>query len=94
MKSSETKLNGAPAPRGVLRLGLPKGSLEQYTLELFARSVWRVSVGSMSYFPNVNDPELSLTLARSQEISRYVAEGVLDAGITGRDWRLENKSDV
>ncbi|MDR2612605.1 MAG: ATP phosphoribosyltransferase [Deltaproteobacteria bacterium] len=82
------------APRGVLRLGIPKGSLEQYTLELFARSGWKISVGSRSYFPDVNDPELALTISRAQEISRYVADGVLDAGITGRDWRLENDSDV
>jgi ATP phosphoribosyltransferase len=92
MKSCEG--NGDGKPKGVLRLGIPKGSLEQYTLELFSKSGWRVSVGSRSYFPNVNDPELSLTLSRAQEISRYVAEGVLDAGITGRDWRLENESDV
>jgi ATP phosphoribosyltransferase len=81
-------------PRGVLKLGIPKGSLEQYTLELFARSGWSITVGSRSYFPNVNDPELSLTISRAQEISRYVAQGVIDAGITGRDWRLENESDV
>ncbi|MDR1166294.1 MAG: ATP phosphoribosyltransferase [Deltaproteobacteria bacterium] len=90
MKPSKTT---EAAPAGVLKLGLPKGSLEQYTLELLARSGWRVSVGSRSYFPGVNDPELSLTISRAQEISRYVAEGVLDAGITGRDWRLENQSD-
>jgi ATP phosphoribosyltransferase len=82
------------ATRGVLKLGLPKGSLESYTLELLARSGWRVTVGSRSYFPNVNDPELSLVISRAQEISRYVADGVIDAGITGRDWRLENESDV
>ncbi|MDR3155141.1 MAG: ATP phosphoribosyltransferase [Deltaproteobacteria bacterium] len=82
------------APRGILRLGIPKGSLEQATLELFARSGWKITVGSRSYFPGVNDPELSLTISRAQEISRYVADGVLDAGITGRDWRLENGSDV
>jgi ATP phosphoribosyltransferase len=79
---------------GVLKLGLPKGSLEAYTLELLAKSGWRVTVGSRSYFPGVNDPELSLTISRAQEISRYVAEGVIDCGITGRDWRLENESDV
>jgi ATP phosphoribosyltransferase len=81
-------------PRGVLKLGLPKGSLEAYTLGLFAKSGWRVTVGSRSYFPGVNDPELSLIISRAQEISRYVADGVIDAGITGRDWRLENESDV
>jgi ATP phosphoribosyltransferase len=77
-----------------LKLGIPKGSLEQYTLELFARSGWKINVGSRSYFPEVNDPELELTISRAQEISRYVADGVLDAGITGRDWRLENRSEV
>ncbi|MDR2198177.1 MAG: ATP phosphoribosyltransferase [Deltaproteobacteria bacterium] len=78
----------------VLKLGIPKGSLEAYTLELFLKSGWRVNVSSRSYFPGVNDPELALTIARAQEISRYVADGVIDAGITGRDWRLENESDV
>ncbi|MDR2353135.1 MAG: ATP phosphoribosyltransferase [Deltaproteobacteria bacterium] len=92
MTSSEAIVSSEPLK--VLKLGLPKGSLEQYTLELFARSGWRVTVGSRSYFPGVNDPELALTISRAQEISRYVASGVLDAGITGRDWRLENQSDV
>jgi ATP phosphoribosyltransferase len=87
MKSSEE------SPK-VLKLGLPKGSLEAYTLELLAKAGWRVTVGSRSYFPKVNDPELSLIISRAQEISRYVADGVIDAGITGRDWRLENQSNV
>ncbi|MDR2405454.1 MAG: ATP phosphoribosyltransferase [Deltaproteobacteria bacterium] len=78
----------------VLKLGIPKGSLEAFTLELLAKSGWRVTVGARSYFPRVNDAELSLFISRAQEISRYVADGVIDAGITGRDWRLENESDV
>jgi ATP phosphoribosyltransferase len=87
-----------PAPAGgdeqVLRLGLPKGSLEQYTLNLMARSGWRVNIGSRNYFPDIDDPEIRCTLTRAQEMSRYVADGVLDCGLSGKDWRLENQSDV
>jgi ATP phosphoribosyltransferase len=78
----------------ILRLGLPKGSLEQYTLSLFARSGWRVNIGSRNYFPGIDDPEIECTLSRSQEMSRYVEQGVLDCGLAGKDWRLENQSDV
>jgi ATP phosphoribosyltransferase len=93
MKSSDG-IGQDAAPKGVLRLGLPKGSLEQYTLGLFARSGWRVSIGSRNYFPNIDDPEIQCTLSRSQEMSRYVEQGVLDCGLAGKDWRLENQSDV
>ncbi|MDR1870688.1 MAG: ATP phosphoribosyltransferase [Deltaproteobacteria bacterium] len=78
----------------VLKLGLPKGSLEEYTLGLFARSGWRITVGSRNYFPSINDPEITCTLCRVQEMTRYVASGILDAGFTGKDWRLENGSEV
>ncbi|MDR2349292.1 MAG: ATP phosphoribosyltransferase [Deltaproteobacteria bacterium] len=94
MRKSDISLGETASGERVLKLGLPKGSLEQYTLALFARSGWKVNVGSRSYFPTVNDPELAITISRAQEISRYVADGVLDAGITGKDWRLENQSDV
>ncbi|MDR1577550.1 MAG: ATP phosphoribosyltransferase [Deltaproteobacteria bacterium] len=73
-----------------LKLGLPKGSLEEYTINLFARSGWRINVGSRNYFPAIDDPEISCTLCRVQEMTRYVSSGVLDAGFTGKDWRLEN----
>ncbi len=78
----------------VLKLGIPKGSLQQSTIELFAKSGWRVSVNSRSYFPDIDDPEITCSLCRAQEMSRYVEQGVLDAGITGKDWILENDSEV
>ena len=77
-----------------LRLGLPKGSLEQAPIELFKKSGWKISGSSRSYFPTVDDETLRCSLARPQEMSRYVEAGTLDAGITGKDWTQENKSDV
>lgn len=77
-----------------LRLGLPKGSLEQATIDLFKKSGWKISGSSRSYFPSVDDETLRCSLARPQEMSRYVESGTLDAGITGKDWTLENQSDV
>lgn len=74
----------------ILRFGIPKGSLEQQTLDLMRKSGWRVSVGSRSYMPTVDDPALSCRLLRPQEMPRYIADGTLDAGITGRDWIVEN----
>ncbi|MGD0650042.1 MAG: ATP phosphoribosyltransferase [Verrucomicrobiia bacterium] len=78
----------------VLRLGLPKGSLQESTLALMAKAGWKVLTGSRSYVPRTEDPELELRLIRAQEISRYVEHGFLDAGITGADWIAENDSDV
>ncbi|MBD5642239.1 MAG: ATP phosphoribosyltransferase [Desulfovibrio sp.] len=72
-----------------LKLGLPKGSLEDATIRLFDAAGWRIRKHSRNYFPEVNDPELSISLARAQEIGGYVARGVLDAGITGLDWLAE-----
>src|SRR5262245_62988537 len=77
-----------------LTLGLPKGSLEAATLELFRKSGWKISGAERSYFPSVDDDTLRCVLARPQEMSRYVEDGVLDAGITGKDWTLENASNV
>lgn len=77
-----------------LRLGLPKGSLQEATFNLFKQAGFEINVRSRSYFPSVNDPELEIILMRAQEIPRYVAEGVLDAGISGLDWILENEADV
>lgn len=79
---------------GRLMLGLPKGSLQDATLEKFAKAGWNVTVSSRSYEPYVDDPELSIRLIRAQEISRYVEHGYLDAGITGLDWIQENGSKV
>ncbi len=77
-----------------LKLGIPKGSLEKATLELFAKAGWRITPVSRNYFPAVDDPELSCSICRPQEMSNYVESGMLDAGITGKDWTLENDSDV
>jgi ATP phosphoribosyltransferase len=78
----------------VLRFGLPKGSLQESALQKMAKAGWNVSVSSRSYVPYVDDDELEIRLIRAQEISRYVENGVLDAGITGHDWIIENDSDV
>ncbi|MBU1909302.1 MAG: ATP phosphoribosyltransferase, partial [Verrucomicrobia bacterium] len=77
-----------------LVLGLPKGSLQEATFLMMKKAGFTVSVGSRSYLPTINDPELEGRLIRAQEISRYVEHGMLDAGITGYDWILENQSDV
>jgi ATP phosphoribosyltransferase len=77
-----------------LKFGIPKGSLEKSTMSLFEKSGWKINVNSRSYFPDINDPTLDLTLCRAQEMSRYVENGTLDAGLTGKDWIEENQSDV
>jgi ATP phosphoribosyltransferase len=77
-----------------LKLGIPKGSLQDATLELFARAGWRISVSSRSYFPSIDDPEIECMLVRAQEMPRYVESGALDAGITGKDWILETSANV
>ncbi len=78
----------------VLKLGIPKGSLEEATLNLFARAGWKISMRHRNYFPEVNDPQLAIRLCRPQEMPRYVNDGVLDAGLTGKDWIMENNVDV
>ena len=78
----------------VLKLGIPKGSLENATIALFEKSGWQIKLASRNYFPEVDDPELSCSICRPQEMSRYIEGGMLDAGITGKDWTLENDSDV
>jgi ATP phosphoribosyltransferase len=78
----------------LLKLGIPKGSLENATIELFKKSGWKISISSRSYFPSVDDDELRCTLVRAQEMSRFVEMGTLDAGLTGKDWILENNSNV
>lgn len=77
-----------------LKLGLPKGSLQESTLALFKRAGFNIFVEPRSYFPRIDDSEISLILIRAQEIPRYVDEGVLDAGLTGKDWIVENGSKV
>ncbi len=76
------------------KLGIPKGSLQDSTVELFRKAGWKISVSSRSYFPGIDDPELECMLIRAQEMSRYVENGILDAGLTGADWVEENGSDV
>lgn len=78
----------------VLKLGIPKGSLEEATVKLFARAGYDIKIKSRSYFPDIDDPEIECMLIRAQEIARYVADGVLDAGLTGKDWVMENRVDV
>jgi len=80
--------------RKVLRIGLPKGSLQDATIEKMAKAGYNISVSSRSYIPYVDDPELQIRMIRAQEISRYVEHGYLDCGITGHDWIRENNSKV
>jgi ATP phosphoribosyltransferase len=80
--------------KNLLKIGIPKGSLESATIELFQKAGWRISVSSRNYFPSIDDDELSCALVRAQEMSRYVEMGTLDVGLTGIDWVLENESDV
>ena len=77
-----------------LKLGIPKGSLENATVDLFRRAGFNITVSSRSYFPAVDDPEIECMLIRAQEMARYVEDGILDAGLTGRDWVEENAADV
>jgi ATP phosphoribosyltransferase len=77
-----------------LKFGIPKGSLEKATTDLFAKAGWMIKTSSRNYFPTVDDPHLSCAIIRAQEMAHYVEEGVLDAAITGKDWILENGSDV
>jgi ATP phosphoribosyltransferase len=78
----------------ILRFGLPKGSLQEATIQKMAKAGWNISVSSRSYIPYVDDAEMEIRLIRAQEISRYVEHGYLDCGITGHDWVMENGSDV
>src|SRR5213083_2972497 len=74
-----------------LKLGLPKGSLQDATIQLFARAGFNVYVNARSYFPIIDDPEIECLLIRAQEMARYVSDGVLDAGLTGQDWIAEHE---
>lgn len=77
-----------------LKLGLPKGSLEDATIALFEKAGWMIKPAARNYFPEIDDPELSCSICRPQEMSRYVESGMLDAGITGKDWTMENQSEA
>jgi ATP phosphoribosyltransferase len=77
-----------------LKLGIPKGSLQDTTIDLLARAGWKISLSSRSYAPTIDDPEMDCLLVRAQEMARYVETGALDAGITGHDWVEETRADV
>ncbi|VEN72575.1 ATP phosphoribosyltransferase [Candidatus Desulfarcum epimagneticum] len=77
-----------------LKLGIPKGSLQNATIALFKRSGWNIDVNGRSYFPSINDSEIQCAICRAQEMPRYVENGTLDAGLTGKDWIAENNSNV
>ncbi|MDD2479707.1 MAG: ATP phosphoribosyltransferase, partial [Victivallaceae bacterium] len=77
-----------------ITLGIPKGSLEQSTVKMFAKAGYSISISSRSYFPSIDDDEIECMLIRAQEMSRYVEKGILDCGLTGHDWIEENGSDV
>ena len=78
----------------VLKLGIPKGSLEKATIDLFSRAGWVIKPKTRNYFPTINDEEISCAIVRAQEMARYVETGVFDVGLTGLDWILENDADV
>ena len=77
-----------------LKLGIPKGSLQEATIDLFSRAGWKITLGPRSYVPAIDDPEIECLLVRAQEMARYVESGTLDAGITGHDWVVETEADV
>jgi len=77
-----------------LKFGIPKGSLQKATINLFEKSGWKITVNSRSYFPDINDDNIECSICRAQEMSRYVENGTVDAGLTGKNWIEENKSDV
>ncbi len=78
----------------VLKLGIPKGSLERATVRLFEKSGWKISISERNYFPEINDEAIKCSILRAQEMSIHVENGAIDAGLTGRDWKEENESDV
>lgn len=78
----------------LLKLGIPKGSLQDATLDLLGRAGWKVTLSSRSYVPTIDDPEIACLLVRAQEMARYVESGALEAGITGHDWVVETRADV
>lgn len=78
----------------LLKFGIPKGSLESATVELFRKAGWNITLSSRSYFPSIDDDEMKCNLIRTQEMSKYVEKGTIDVGIAGRDWVMENDSEV
>jgi len=80
--------------KNILKLGIPKGSLQEATIKMFEKAGYRISVSSRSYYPYIDDEEINCMLIRAQEMARYVEQGILDAGLTGKDWVEENNADV
>jgi len=78
-------------PESTLRLGLPSGSIQNATVELFGKAGYKVSIADRSVFPRIDDPKMSAVLFRAQEISRYVCDGIVDCGLTGYDWIVEQR---
>ncbi len=93
MTRTHTTTSADPAP-ATLKLGIPKGSLQDATVDLFRRAGYELTISSRSYYPEIDDPAMSCVMFRSQEMSRYVEDGVIDIGICGHDWVVENESDV
>src|SRR5512143_2340076 len=91
-KKQTTKAADSASPK--LKLGLPKGSLQEATFKLFDKAGYRIQVGSRSYYPTIDDRNIDCTLVRAQEMARYVDIGVFDVGLTGKDWILEQNADV
>src|SRR3989338_10320570 len=77
-----------------IKLGIPKGSMQESTIKMLEKAGFKIKAEERSYFPSIDDPEIECMLIRAQEMSRYVEDGALDVGITGKDWIMENKSDV
>jgi ATP phosphoribosyltransferase len=77
-----------------LKLGIPKGSLQDSTIKLFAKSGWKINLHHRNYFPEINDPDIECSLCRAQEMPVYIQDGTLDVGLTGKDWILENEAEV
>jgi len=88
------KCCGGQVSANKLKLGIPKGSLQDATIALFERAGWRILANGRSYFPSIDDVEIECMLVRAQEMARYVEKGALDAGLTGNDWVMENETDV
>ncbi len=94
MPATAKKKTAVGANKQRLKLGLPKGSLQESTFKLFDKAGYRVQVSSRSYYPSIDDPDIDCILVRAQEMARYVDNGVIDAGLTGKDWILEQNADV
>ncbi len=94
MSAKKARKGGASRGKRTLRIGLPKGSLQDTTARLFALAGYQVAISGRSYYPEIDDPELQCILIRAQEMARYVEQGVMDVGITGIDWVLENRAKV